>query len=565
MYFALPDGRELGLDISRGDERQRRLRLHLAESADCWDYAPLIDVVCREPGFAVARFTGKSAAQWLADLRARDAADCDRFKAWYEGVVSRYLATLAHRQRVPDNHYSMELAGLPLQPTLPSLIRQTGLRRATARHWHATLSALPAKGLKAEELSESGVLTRLSRLEGDAVLSQAHLLALVDLRHVVPKLVSESRFGFSAQAGWQDCCKRIPPKEFKRRGLLGAGQGMVHVRFRHRSFGWSVIRIRYRDLIAERTDWWSVIDDKGRHVIAGAPGFDSPEDAMKFAELQISHRFDRWGTGQAIAKWERFSLPGGDGYQELLLQVDDWMGTYTPRHYRTRNVLVHIRTSLRITDAGRRVLFLDEVQSDWHADLHAQAKAAAGQQRDVTTPDAPFRKEWPLLTMKLMVWWAQQLGAEGLAWSTPELQRARWRGYGPPEMLYRTVLPDAAKAIARTLGLSLATTAVPVRSKDRQVELSPQGWQVRGPDGVPVTRPFPTRAQAESFADRTGHFVSVDLPVIWIEGLDRITAVPLYGTGTAPDWRARTNRQTPSERAPSDRRGLQNTAIRDGV
>ncbi|KAB2876390.1 MAG: hypothetical protein F9K36_02740 [Burkholderiaceae bacterium] len=544
LHFALQDGRELGLSVSRFDERQRRLRLRLPKVASCWDYAPLIDIIAREPGFEVASYTGKTVSRWLVDWQARDSPHCDRFMAWYEGVFHRFLAApLARRPRIPDNHYAIELAALPLRPTLPSLIRQKGLKRATVEHWLATLNALPAKGLRAEELSESGALTRLHWLSTDAVLSQAEVLALIDLRHVVPKLVSESRFGFRAQAGWRECCQRIPAKEFKRRGLLGAGHGVVHIRFRHRSLGWSVVRTRYRDLIEERTDWWSVLDDRGRMVTARAQGFESPDAAIEYAELQISRRFHRWGRDRPLARWEHFSLPGGDGYRELLVQIDDWMGTYTPRHYRTRNVLVHIRTSMRTTESGRRVLFLDEIQSDWHADLHAEAKPGSGKRCDTPPPDAPFRKEWPLLSMKLMVWWAQRLGADGLAWSDAELQRERWRGYGPPEALYRTVLPEAARAIAKTLGLTFETTAVCVRASDRQVELTRRGWEVSGHEGTPITKPFRSRAQAERFADQTGHFVALDLPVIWIDGLDLLTAVPLYGTSNPAAWLSNSSRR----------------------
>ncbi len=59
----MPDGSALGLHVSRFDERQRRLRLRLSKTATCWDYAPLIDVVRREPGFDAHRFTGKTASE----------------------------------------------------------------------------------------------------------------------------------------------------------------------------------------------------------------------------------------------------------------------------------------------------------------------------------------------------------------------------------------------------------------------------------------------------------------------------------------------------------------------
>jgi hypothetical protein len=237
-----------------------------------------------------------------------------------------------------------------------------------------------------------------------------------------------------------------------------------------------------------------------------------------------------------MPKWERFSLPGGDGYQEILLQLDDWPGNYQPRHYRARNVLVHLRTGVRQTQDGRRVLFLDEIQSDWHADLHAEIKPESRKRRDTPPPDAPFRKEWPLLSLKLMLWWAQRSGVDGLAWSTAELQLARWRGYGPPETLYRSVIPDAAQVLTKSLGLPFASTQLSVRTNSRRVELGEQGWIVRGSNGCQITKPFRSRHQAESFADRTGSFLVVKVPVIWIGTLAPLRMIPLYGTAPTQEW-----------------------------
>jgi len=536
-YFDRLDGCQLGLSINRFDERQRRLRLRLSKVASCWDYAPLIDVVLREPGFAANRFLGKTAAQLVAELSNCRAPEHDRFVKWYESVINKHLSALARRPRVPDNHYCIELATPPLESSLPGLMRRLGLKRASVEQWSATLKAQTGKGLKSEELEESGVLTRLQKLPTGDMLTLAQVLEMVDLAHVKPKLACESRFGFVATAGWYEGCRRIPEKEFKRRGLLGRGYGAWHIiRFRHQSLGWSIVRTRYSDLVTERADWWSVLDDKGRFVQQPVYGFDSPEDAMEFAELQMSQRYASWGRDQELSKWERFSLPGGDGYREILVQLDDWPENYQPRHYRTRNVLVHIRTSIRKTQDGRRVLFLDEVQSDWHADLHTKAKADPQKPQETPPPDAPFRKEWPLLSLKLMVWWAQRLGLHGVAWSTAELQLARWRGYGPPETLYRSVLPEAARALATTLGLAHDVTSLSVRTYSRRVDLGNQGWEVRGRDGVSITKPFRTRAQAESFADQTGAFVTIEVPVIWIKGMAPIRSIPLYGTGTAEMW-----------------------------
>lgn len=534
----MSDGSSLALSFSRFDERQRRLRLRLPKSATCWDYAPLIDVVRREPGFKAHRFTGRTASEWIDDLQGRHSSDEQRFKRWYEGAVQLRLESLARRPRVPDNHYCIELATPPLISSLPVSIRALGLRRASVEQWSATLGALTGKGVKLEELDEAGILARLQRLPSDALLTQDEVLRLIDLSHVVPKFASESRFGFVTKAGWYEGCQRIPAKEFRRRGLLAGGYGgsWYVIRFRHQSLGWSIIRSRHRDLFTKRYDWWWVLDEKGQLIEQTSDGFDSPEDAMAFAELQMSQRFAAWGKDQALAKWERFSLPGSAGYQEVLVQLDDWPGDYQPRHYRTRNVLVHIRSGIRHTSDGRRVLFLDEVQSDWHADLHAEAKPESRKQRETPPPEAPFRKEWPLLAMKLMVWWAQRLGVDGLAWSTAELQAARWRGYGPPEALYRTALPDAARSLAKTLGIVFDQTRLSVRTNSRRVDLGKNGWTVRNREGVAITKPFRTRDQAEYLADQTGDFVAVEVPVLWIKGMANIRAIPMYGVAAPDRW-----------------------------
>lgn len=536
MYYTEPDGRQIGLDECRMDERQRRLRLRLSKTPTCWEYASLLDVVVREPGIDEPRFTGKTAAEWLSDLQSTDAVEYPRFRRWYESIVNASMSVLAKQVRVPDNHYCIELAKPPFVSQLSGFIRNLALKRASARQWQATLRGLTTKGLKPEELEHSGVIARLENFSDGVMLSREEVLGFIDLGHVTPRLSYESRYGFSPKAGWHEGCRPIPDKEFKRRGLLGRGHGARHViRFWHNSMGWSVARSRYRDLVTERTDWWSVLDDKGRFVQQPDYGFDSPEAAMEFAELRMSQTWSNWGNHQALAKWERFSLPGGDGYREIFVQIDDWPETYRPRHYRTRNVLAHLRTSIRKTIDGKKVLFLDEVQSDWHADLYQESKPEGRPRRDIPTPNAPFRKEWPLLSMKLMLWWAQRLGADGVVWSTAELQDARWQGYGPPEMLYRSALPDAARSLAKALDLNFGAVRLSVRTQ-RWVALAESGWLVKGRKGHSVTKPFRTRAQAEHFANLTGAFVAVEVPALWIGGAAPFKSIPLYGAGTAAMW-----------------------------
>lgn len=539
--FTTEDGRRLALCDSRFDERQRLLGLELPKDATVWDYARLIDVVFLEPGFKVPRFVGMTVAELVDALRKARSPDSERFEAWIESLLSCLHPRFSKWPRIPDNHFSHELAPPPIVPVLPSTIQRLGLKKASVGQWLATLRATASKGTKPEELEVSGVLVRLANEPSEAVLTQKQVLALIDFRHVVPRLVCESRFGFATKAGWDECCRLVPEKEYRKRGLWGnaADGNRFVVRYRHRALGWSVVRCRYNDLFSPRGDWWLVLDDKGRTVQQPNTGIGSLEEAVAFAEESINRRFFQMGGNHALSKWERFSLPGGDGYRELLLQLDDWHGSYVPRHFRTRNVLVHVRTSVRKTQCGCRVLFLDEVQSDWHADLRAAAKGAIPSgNRPALPPEAPFRKEWPSLALKLMLWWAQRQGLDGVAWSTPGMQAARWRGYGPPDALYRSVLPSAAREIAKALSIEDETAVISVRNGSRRVAPSEAGWVVRNGAGIQVTKPFRHRKQAETFADLTGTVVDVEVPVLWLGDLPSIRSIPLYGVATRDFWLA---------------------------
>ena len=75
---------------------------------------------------------------------------------------------------------------------------------------------------------------------------------------------------------------------------------------------------------------------------------------------------------------------------------------YLEGHFDVRNVLAHVRCDLREGADGERVLLLQEVQSDWMQDLRQDLPGCS----DPTLEEraAPFLREWPALTLKLMSW-----------------------------------------------------------------------------------------------------------------------------------------------------------------
>lgn len=151
---------------------------------------------------------------------------------------------------------------------------------------------------------------------------------------------------------------------------------------------------------------------------------------------------------------------------------------YRSSHWEEPNVLAHVRFNDRVDADGKRVLFLEEVQSDWHqagrqegyksnqkvtyeiekqgGDTHPDrgsyavtyyddqgvrlgwdggyrteesARIAAEERKGLRAkgvPDAPFKKTWPMLAFKRMVRYAAENGYDRIAWTTGEQQAARY-------------------------------------------------------------------------------------------------------------------------------------------
>jgi len=147
-----------------------------------------------------------------------------------------------------------------------------------------------------------------------------------------------------------------------------------------------------------------------RHQAAGGDAqrtFTLSEEAGR-----ISEGLDAGGSSAGATKYERYQLPGGENYREILLTLPkeqpkivplegdrgggrwgvqmpdgtitsryyDWDDaaqalrfdaqksgvTYTSSHFNQPNILAHMRVNDRIDADGKKMLLIEEVQSDWH-------------------------------------------------------------------------------------------------------------------------------------------------------------------------------------------------------
>lgn len=174
-------------------------------------------------------------------------------------------------------------------------------------------------------------------------------------------------------------------------------------------------------------------------------------------------------------KYREHTLPGGSQYRELLLVIETKpAASFRSNHFPQPNIVAHLRFNTRLDADGKRVMFIEEVQSDWAqkgrkegfdtldaqltpeerelrelnakswrggmsqeeeeraTELHnagaaesLRAKAA----KTGTTPAAPFvtdTQAWTTLALKRAIAYAVDNGFDAVAWTTGEQQNERY-------------------------------------------------------------------------------------------------------------------------------------------
>ncbi len=202
--------------------------------------------------------------------------------------------------------------------------------------------------------------------------------------------------------------------------------------------------------------------------------FKIEESANRMTEGELMQQLGRenvYQEGQP-ARYQEYQLPGAEpgSYRELLLRLPKPRGNkdFTSSHFSEPNILSHVRFNDRTGPNGEKILFLEELQSDWHqegrklgyatGDATPQATVLKANQgarlfylynfdgdllgkfptREEATekavslgyepvnevlpnklnklvPDAPFKSSWHELTLKRMLRYAAENGYDKLA------------------------------------------------------------------------------------------------------------------------------------------------------
>ncbi len=164
-------------------------------------------------------------------------------------------------------------------------------------------------------------------------------------------------------------------------------------------------------------------------------------------------------------KFSTWQLPGGGNYRELVLTLPyekpfrDF-GAFRSTHWDEPNVLAHVRFNERTDAQGKKVLFIEEIQSDWATALRKSwqgGRPPEGVDLQLgQTPGMPFAKTWHELVLKRILRWGVEHGFDKIAWTTGEQQAARYdlskqvdevEGYKFPDGTFKVTATQAGMRV----------------------------------------------------------------------------------------------------------------------
>jgi hypothetical protein len=541
----LPSGQLAGISNIRARYHALRLNRVVEANTSHRDLYNFVDIVVKpdrlnklpyRPSFLFSGFTlaDMSQLQWSAtDLMA--------FNEWIQQEhqireidhVRKRLSTdeLALTEKVysyPDQLYSC----------LEHRLEMISMHRASPEQWRRTLMNMTRSGIREEEITWSSLLTYLDNMheQGHRAITREQLLAQIDFSMIRLSLTNEivtnqackldfMEFPTSKSinhsiaprsiAETSDCCvlRYVDPVHYYKVGYLKRLRGLGKT---------------------NSSQQWFALDSMGN------PIGDEETNRHRFATKEQAffsasrHALQHLGVPVDYTHHSRYAhktLYGGTDYREWLLSLPDYPISHFTSHYYTRNLLVHFRTKERRDTVGRRLLFIEEIQSDWH-----QSGAMFGYQNrwPGKIAPAPFRREWLSLAMKLLLMHAADDDFDAIAWTRGEIQESHYfKKLSTIKRLYDNEIPRALGRLCNHMGMTIGNTRITTKEPRLQIARHWDKWFLTDKTGSFYTRPRYTQQEAMKVLARHCKQIDLEVPFMLLTGpvKERIKnrGFPLFG------------------------------------
>lgn len=459
---------------------------------------------------------------------------------WVEQEQQRREIETA-RRRLIDNQERLSAKVYCAPQRLYSLLQQrlTALPqpRASAAHWLATINKLTQCGLREEEIQWSGVRDYLKQQAPDTVLDKAQVLEQLNFSSLRLELNTEQVWGANGGLSFSEVAQRMPHQAVYRAALKLDDSCLCIQRYVDSACNYrvGVVKTRHNEHPMALNKYWFALDPYGRavpNVATAGLFFDSSLDAKLAADRHAREHFNIRSGASSHTRFDHLTLFGGHDYREWLVSLPDHQRMFYGAHFYDHNLLVHIRTTTRTDSAGRKLLFIEEIQSDWH-----QSGKRYGYDTSWTgqVANAPFKKEWPALAAKLMLIHASENGLDGIAWPMGDIQEMRYmRALQPIKQHYDREIPHALNRLGKPFHSQVETTLIATRDPWLNMQKTQDKWRVADGQGKFQTKAkYNNRDEAMTVIALHSREIELPVPAFFISNaLRRQIAekgLPLFG------------------------------------
>lgn len=543
----LPSGKVVDLSTNRSKYhalRHKGIGLHSAHRK----LHALVDIIyrkCHDNGRARLGWTefDYQYSGYTLDS-VREAADwCDEDKAalchWIKQADQRRIIETA-RRRLVENQQQLSAKSYSSPKSFYSLLRQRiqnlPLQGATARQWLATINNQKQSGVREEEIQWSGIKHFLQQQPGETHISKQQLLNNWNDDNLRIELSIEQVWGENGGLAFTEVAQRMPHQVVYRAALKIDHNCICVLRYvdNYCNYRVGVIKTLNNEHPLALNKYWFALDPYGRNIASDNDSlfFENSLEAKTAANEHARQHLGIHNGAKPHTQFDYLTLFGGKDYREWFVSLPDYQRTFFGAHFYDHNILAHIRTTSRTDTEGRKILFIEEVQSDWH-----QSGKRNGYNNSSwgSVANAPFKKEWSVLAVKLMLIHASQNGYAGIAWAMGCVQEMRYGRYLQPiRKYYDSVIPDALNLMCKTLNCKVVSTHINTRDPWLNLEKKQEKWRVADGQGKFKTRAkYNNRDEAMAVIERHCRAIELEVPALFISDELRRQileqGLPMYG------------------------------------
>ena len=546
----LPSGRVVDLSSHRSKYHALRLGGVGPNSTHRHLYG-LVDIIYRElndagkPKMGWTEFDYQYSGYTLDTVRmALDWSDEDKsaLSNWIQQENPRRVIETARRRLIKTQKYlSVKSYSAPqhLYPVLKERLSRLPLQRATAKQWLATIYNQKKKGMGNEEIECSGITQFLRQQHDESVISKEKIIEQLGYENISLELSSEQVWGSDGGLSFKEVALRMPHQIVYQSALKIDHDCLCVLRYvdEVHNYRVGVVKTLNKNHHMALNKYWFALDSYGRaiknnSVQPSSLFFDTSSDAKLAADKHARKNAGVRSGAKSHTHFDHLTLYGGYDYREWILSLPEFQRTFFGKHFYDHNILVHIRTTTRTDHKGRKILFVEEVQSDWH-----QAGKRYGYNNSSwgKVANAPFKQSWSILAIKVMLIHASENGFSGIAWPKGEIQEMRYKSHLESiKNYYDKLIPKSLNKLVKCFDCKVETTKIRTRDPWLNLEKKHEKWGVADAQGKFKTKiKYNNREDAMAVIARHSRIIDLDVPVLLINEPLReyisIKGLPFFG------------------------------------